>query len=505
MPYSQDDKKWTVYSALIILLSLFLLIQRWPLLPNFLDIYYHLSVAQGFDRAGGLVTHAFWEYAPAGRPHLYPPLFHLIILAFIRSGFQGLFIARLLSVLIFPSFLYVLWLFSASIFNRRTAFFAVLISVSLYSLFLSVLTFMPVTIAVMMGLLSFWAAHKNKFISASVFLALSFYTHAQFPWVIAISMLAYAALAGQKRAIYPRVVAMAVALALPMILYLVANRSHYQIRPAPEKFILEINLALILALVALREVFRKKEVYYYPLILSLSALPFALIYPYRYVSGQGLIGLILLSAIASNRILDASKDGYKIFIISLIGLLIILSPAILIAPGGHVIFEASNSTYSNLISPKKDVARPNEYSVYSKFIAELVDITRKNTGRDDIVFVNGEFADTIIASLSKRSSSRGMLLEITPLEEKSDIVDAKLIIWLKTVDGKADPIMPGVVNRYSLQRVAETEMAYVYRNANSPGRAMVVKAVISGAFMLVIFAGILFLLAWDLKRPAKLS
>lgn len=502
MPYSQDDKKWTVYSALIILLSLFLLVQRWPLLPNFLDIYYHLSAALGFDKAGGLVTHAFWEYAPAGRPHLYPPLFSLIILLFIKLGFQGLFIVRLLSVIIFPCFLYVVWLFSASSFNRRAAFFAVLISVSLYSLFLSILTFMPVTIAVMMGLLSFWAAQKSRVIAASIFLALSFYTYAQFSWVITISLLAYAVVARQRRDVYLRVVALGIILALPIIVYLLANRSHYHIRLAPEKFILEINLALILAVFAVREVFAKKGRYYYPLILAISALPFSLFYPYRYVSGQGLIGLILLTAIAADRICCAFKCKSEILITTCLALLIILSPAILITPDGRARFEASNSTYSNLISPNKDIVRSNEYSVYSKFIGELVDITRKYTGRYDIIFVNRQFADTIIASLSDRSSLSGMLLEIAPSQEKSDIADAKLAIWLKNTDDKADALMPEIVNRYALQRVAETEMAYVYLNVNSRGSIRIAKVAISYTFILVIFACMLLLLTWDLKRPA---
>src|SRR3989338_7051083 len=50
----------------------------WDTYPRFLDSYYHLAVIQGFRQAGGIALHAFWESAPAGRPHLYPPLFHLV-------------------------------------------------------------------------------------------------------------------------------------------------------------------------------------------------------------------------------------------------------------------------------------------------------------------------------------------------------------------------------------------------------------------------------------------
>jgi hypothetical protein len=46
------DKRWILYSCAIILLLLIILLLRWPLLPNFLDIYYHLGAAEGFARAG---------------------------------------------------------------------------------------------------------------------------------------------------------------------------------------------------------------------------------------------------------------------------------------------------------------------------------------------------------------------------------------------------------------------------------------------------------------------
>ena len=46
--------------------------------PLFIDTYYHMGVIEGFSQAGGVTTRAFWELAPGGRVHIYPPSLHVI-------------------------------------------------------------------------------------------------------------------------------------------------------------------------------------------------------------------------------------------------------------------------------------------------------------------------------------------------------------------------------------------------------------------------------------------
>src|SRR3989338_10814800 len=80
----------------------------WDTYPRFLDSYYHLAVIQGFRQHGGVALHAFWESAPAGRPHLYPPLFHLLwwpVAALVR---EPITVARCWSVVGGPSLLLVM-------------------------------------------------------------------------------------------------------------------------------------------------------------------------------------------------------------------------------------------------------------------------------------------------------------------------------------------------------------------------------------------------------------
>ena len=110
-PYALRTKEpsWTSYSALLLILFLFFQITQWPFSPKFLDAYYHLAVMKGFEEAGGYVTSAFWEYAPAGRPHLYPPALHILMLSFYKLGLSAISVARLVDLAAYPIFLFAFW------------------------------------------------------------------------------------------------------------------------------------------------------------------------------------------------------------------------------------------------------------------------------------------------------------------------------------------------------------------------------------------------------------
>ncbi|HOP09099.1 MAG TPA: hypothetical protein PLC12_02665, partial [Candidatus Methanofastidiosa archaeon] len=53
--------------------------------PNVIDLWYHLAIARKILELGTIPLWDFWEFAPAGRPHLYPPLSHLLIALFSGS------------------------------------------------------------------------------------------------------------------------------------------------------------------------------------------------------------------------------------------------------------------------------------------------------------------------------------------------------------------------------------------------------------------------------------
>ena len=146
----------------IIALFMALLIIRWQTLPIFLDIYYHAGCMTGFRDAGGIVLHDFWEYAPIGRPHLYPPLFHLILLGLSKSGLPTLFILRFVSAAIYPLFLLTISWVVSRLYNDRCAFFTVLAATLPYTFLLNIVTAIPSSIALIILVLLFYAIETKR-------------------------------------------------------------------------------------------------------------------------------------------------------------------------------------------------------------------------------------------------------------------------------------------------------------------------------------------------------
>ena len=88
------NNPWGYFSKIIILAYAVLQLLRLAIFPQFIDMYYHLQTAWGFIQAGGYSNWDFWEYAPFGRPHIYPPLFHILLALFMKLGFGVIFLAK---------------------------------------------------------------------------------------------------------------------------------------------------------------------------------------------------------------------------------------------------------------------------------------------------------------------------------------------------------------------------------------------------------------------------
>jgi hypothetical protein len=188
------EPSWNVYSILFIAVYFILGLFSWNVLPRFTDIYYHLLVMLGFQEAGGLVLRDFLQYAPVGRPHLYPPLFHGMLLGLFKAGLDPIVIARLAKVIVFPALLGTIWFVIRSVFGNRQAFFTVLIATGSYSFYASCSNLIPGTLVCILGLFSFWALEKGRSITSGFLLALAFYTHMLRAWIFFISIALYCVL-----------------------------------------------------------------------------------------------------------------------------------------------------------------------------------------------------------------------------------------------------------------------------------------------------------------------
>lgn len=506
---------WTGASFLIVFLFFLILLIRWTLLPNFMDIYYHLLIANEFNQAGGFVTHDFLQYAPLGRPHLYPAFFHFLIMLLIKSGLTPLFIARLTDAIIFPLLLTTIWYFMRTLFYPRVAFFSVLLGASLYSFYLATTNFIPATLALILGLLAIVSEEKDRLISSAILLSLSFYTHVQIPWVMVIAFLLYGIFNRNKLKKCLFILALAITLALPMLFYIFKNKAYYAGGLNYENFVIEFSLIIILLILAIPLECRKNRRYYILLALALSVTPFVKQYPYRFISGQGLIGFIFLAGVGLDNLYATirkylakrnPKENQPLLLVLLIALIIFFSPSVAFKKGKAARLGILNSTYINLITPvnleAKSQFRPNNFSISSsKFIPELIACIKNNSQSTDIIYSNIELVDAVLASLSNRACAKGMLKEVKPQTKQDPLSDSKLIVWFKYCTNDLDNYLLSLIAQHKLVQIKETQIAYIYNNPTTKSKAKIPKPAVSNRVILGIGVLVICLLIWDLIRP----
>ena len=512
-----ESSRWKFYPLLILIFFLFSASLKWSLAPTFIDIYYHLSVMLGFNEAGGFVKEAFWEYAPAGRAHLYPPLFHFLMLIFYKLGASVLFIGRFFEFIIYLLLLLVLWRVISILFTERLAFFSLLIVTSVYSFYLSAINLIPASIAVIFGLLAYLSIEKKRILSSSIFLCLAFYTHSGIPWFFVVSLIFYSILNRERSKDSLITVLSALVLACPILIHEYNYREYVSLSKVYEYFLIELNLWIFIAAIpGIFIVLKKKRRYFIFLSLFLAGIVMlAFKYKYRYLCGHGILGLIFLSALSLDRIYDkfsiylfrrGQKETYLRWFIALIFIFFfIFSPTVQFI-GEDFRFSAINSTYMNIIPSyyDDDFQRGNEISIYfSKFWKEIVDIVKANSGEDDIIYSNLSYVNGLISIFSNRATSTAMLKEVRPFRDFDPIQYSRLIIWIKNSEGIFDKDLSIAIDKYNLARIAETEIAYIYKNPSCLGKKRQVNPAVPNCIVYGLLFILIGLIVWDNKNKKK--
>ncbi|MBS7288084.1 MAG: hypothetical protein KIH01_04905, partial [Candidatus Freyarchaeota archaeon] len=185
--------------SLIAALSAILLAANPPLL---VDDFYHLSVSRQICVSGFIPTWDFWEFAPLGRPHLYPPLLHLAMAFLIKaSGGEVLLAAKVVKASVYPLLLLLFWLSVRGLEGREAALYSTLTLASASPLLLLATMIMPATVALAITpplLLSFI---KRKTLTSALLLSAAMWLHVSMPLTAAASLLAFSLV---KRDGYPK-------------------------------------------------------------------------------------------------------------------------------------------------------------------------------------------------------------------------------------------------------------------------------------------------------------
>lgn len=299
---------WDVLSLLFMLLVLALILANHSLYPVFLDAPYHMAVTRGFREAGGVTTWDFWDFAPAGRPHLYPPLLHVGMSFLEDMGLSEATTITLVCMFMFPLIMLALWWAMRQLFGSRAAFLSLLLLVVPAAFLWQTGVTVAASLVLVIAPLLFLALERGRRAAASVLLALSLYSHLVLGHLLALALLIYLV---HRREYWRRILAVLAAaylLYIPWALVVLDNLSSLSFSEpgAGGGFALHI-LVWIAAAAGMVVCYRKKGSYFLLPSFFLSMVPIAFFYPNRFWQGHVFLPLAMLGAVALDALFETGR------------------------------------------------------------------------------------------------------------------------------------------------------------------------------------------------------
>ncbi|OGX26993.1 MAG: hypothetical protein A3J51_06335 [Omnitrophica WOR_2 bacterium RIFCSPHIGHO2_02_FULL_45_21] len=467
----QVKYSWDSYSKLIIVSFSVLQIMRWRILPQFMDIFYHILTAWGFIQAGGYSGWDFWQYAPVGRTHIYPPFLHIVLAFLIKSGISKIILVKFLETAAPITCMLTLWYFVKRNYSSRLAFFSMLMLGSSFSFYSSLSNYLPATLAMIFGFLGLDELFKVRFVRPALLFTLCFYTHIGMSWFFALSVILYGLFDKRYARVFFAAFAFALILSAPMLYKQLTGLRYISISGiGNEKYFCEFKtIDYLLAFNAIWLLRKKDKKYRLFLAFFLSSLIF-LPYPYRFINAQGYLPIILLSAMALDYLYEKfwDKRRYtKPLSIFLFGYILLFSPTVAMnkdmEKGGRIKYKIhlADSALINLLLPGRNerifsslVWLPNEYLSLSQLI-------RENSLAGDIIYSKLYLLGIIASSLSERASANGLFPEIAPSGKFDPFLVSKLIVVPQDEDRE---MFEAILKNYHLQKVGENRLFIVYKN-----------------------------------------
>lgn len=497
---SSSPKLWVLVSFLTILAVAILSVTQWPLFPYFLDSAYHLAVIQDFKEAGGSVLHDFWERAPEGRAHLYPPLFHLLWVPIAKLGVPPFLMAKLWSWAALPFLLVVAWRVLSRITTARRTSLMVLALASPYSFFLSAVNYLPATLVLAAALGLLLALFKKRPLAGGILLGLSFWLHAGLPWLLALGLILYAFLAPDARKTAAAALGIGLLVGSPWLFHLLRHLNLLQFQPRGEERMLETPVLLFgLGIAGFFIAWRRRG----PLdrllmAMAIGFLPMAIGYRFRFFSAQGLFPWLLLAGVALDGLVGRIKRSG--FIVAGLAWVLLFAPTVHWSAQG-IRWVWADTTLSVLAGRPQVVPRATGQMVFNpRFMTPLALLVEEHSQPEELLYCNLAYVGGIMNVLTRRATTSEMLRETADRPQEEQITQASIILWVKEPSDRKSPRLEETASTYGLEPIAETQIAYLYRNPRADGRRRVARAVMpwwAGLLCAGIAVGVA---AGDLRR-----
>lgn len=421
------------FFSTVLIFSQFLFLSFRPF-PLLMDDWYHLSVIRAFYERGSVQFWDDWEFAPYGRPHLYPPLFHAAgaILGLALNWIFGLGIQNsiltaflFLKAVSYPLLLFSVWWLSRKLFSEKAALYSLLLVMGVFAVFLSAEAIVPSAFALaLLNFLAFSFAERRKLASILLLAAIA-YTHIGIFLVAQLFILIYSLLYRKEGYLAQFAVAEAASIALyaPWLAHLLLNAGWFQ--GVKRAFGLTLPLAVWLPALAY-VVLAGKQTRKHVLLLAYAAalLPMLFSYGHRFW-----IYIVLpLSILSGQAIAQIRGRRWKAAVCA------ILAASLFYAPTLY-----DNESFTSYFSPTTIggflVESPLSIeltklrildSPLSREETEMAAWVGSNTGKSEIIMAGESGFSNMVYAMTGRRASGGIWHETAPfwLLEKSAKYDA---------------------------------------------------------------------------------
>lgn len=153
------------------------------------DCWYHMAVARKIKETGTIPLWDTWEFQPVGRPHLYPPLLHIMIAFFSQDTEHIIEGAKVLQIFLYPAALLTSWYFARLLFSSKVAFIALII-LSMDATFLLIFVgIMPSSLINLFFPLLLVSFLSKRLKTSVILMTLCLYSHLSFPFLVLVCLL----------------------------------------------------------------------------------------------------------------------------------------------------------------------------------------------------------------------------------------------------------------------------------------------------------------------------
>lgn len=479
-------------------------VARWPLFPLPLDPAYHLLIAQQVVAANGPIAYEWWEAAPFGRPHLYPPLLHLLLAGLLKTGCSALVTIRLASVLLLPLLLLTVWVVARRLVGESRARWTLWSSLLVWSFHLHAATALAATLGLAEFLWWIDALERRHPLTAGLLFAALCYTHLGLPWVALVSVSYYAMRQPVIRLTLLRA-AWGLVLALPWWWHLWVHRAFVHVIPRQENRALDLPLLLVLvAGIGLWRCWRLRGRYDWFIALGVGLLVLAPHYTYRWLNGEGMVCWLLLAGVGLQRLsaqLRTVRHHVRVIGLGILSSLLLLGPSLNLEEGRWH-WRWMDSAPLHLLQVRGVKERPLAQGVHGPLMERLAARVAAATAPHEILWSNASYAGGWIAALAHRAVSFLMLDEVASARPEHPIDDAHLIIWFQSPASAGNSI-DGVLKRQALRPIDEDALAMLWRNPRAQRPAQWPKAVMPFAVAMGLLGVGVGLCWWEATIPRQ--